>query len=146
MLHNSLEKGNNLKLQITGDRFFKEPFLEYFKKFLDLDDKIQVIVDSEIDMNVLKNVKDEYGDKLELRYFPEGSSGTLRNYVFGKEFAINGIKILQDSPEPAYIGTAYVDIEDIKIFNSKFDSLWEMAKPFSFDGKKTNPDNNAKNQ
>ena len=63
-------------------------------------------------------------------------SGTLRNYVFGKEFAINGIKILQDTTEPAYIGTAYVDIDDIKVFNSKFDSLWEMATPFSDNGKK----------
>jgi hypothetical protein len=146
MLHNSLEKGNNIKLQITGDRFFKQPFIDYFKKFLDLDDKIQVIVDSEIDMNLLKEVKDLYGDKLELRYFPEGATGTLRNYVYGKEFAINGIKILQDSPEPAYIGTAYVDVEDIKIFNSKFDSMWEIAKPFSSDGKKTQPPQDKSNQ
>ena len=146
MLHNSLEKGNNIKLQITGDRFFKQPFIEYFKKFLDLDDKIQVIVDSEIDMKLLKEVKDQYGDKLELRYFPEGATGTLRNYVYGKEFAINGIKILQDSPEPAYIGTAYVDVEDIKVFNSKFDSMWEIAKPFSFDGKKTQPPQDESNQ
>jgi hypothetical protein len=146
MLHNSLEKGNNLKLQITGDRFFKEPFLDYFRKFLDLDDKIQIIVDSKIDMNVIQDVKNEYGDKIELRYFPEGSSGTLRNYVFGKEFAINGIKILQDSPEPAYIGTAYVDVEDIKIFNSKFDSLWEMAKPFLYDGKKSGQTEETHNQ
>ena len=146
MLHNSMEKGNNLKLQITGDRFFKQPFIEYFKKCLDLDDKIQVIVDSEIDMNLLKEVKDLYGDKLELRYFPEGATGTLRNYVYGKEFAINGIKILQDSPEPAYIGTAYVDVEDIKVFNSKFDSMWEIAKPFSSDGKKTQPPLDKSNQ
>ncbi len=136
MLHNSLAKGNNLKLQIAGNRFFKEPFIDYFKKFLDLDNKIQVIVDSHIDDNILHEVTDEYGDKLELRYFPEGASGTLRNYVFGKEFAINGIKILEDSDEHSYIGTAYVDIEDIKVFNSKFDSLWEMAKPLNPNGSK----------
>ena len=133
MLHNSLEKGNNLKLQIAGNRFFKEPFIDYFKKFLELDNKIQVIVDSEINKDILNEVKEQYGDKLELRYFPEGASGTLRNYVFGKEFAVNGIKILEDTSEPSYIGTAYVDVDDIKVFNSKFDSLWEMAKPLHQD-------------
>jgi hypothetical protein len=131
-LHNSMDKGNHLKLQISGDRFFQEPYLYYFKRFLELDNKIQLIVDSQVDNTILNELKKTYNDKLELRYFPEGASGTLRNYVYGKEFAINGIKILQETnEEPAYIGTAYVDIEDIKIFNSKFDSLWNIAKPLN---------------
>ena len=87
-------------------------------------------MDSEISMDIIEEFSKEYGDKLELRFFPDGSSGTLRNFVYGKEFAVNGIKILQNQQdEPTYIGTAYVDIEDIKIFNSKFDSLWTIAKP-----------------
>jgi len=127
-----MDRGNHLKLQISGDRFFNEPYLYYFKRFLELDNKIQLIVDSQVDNNLLRELKKTYSDKLELRYFPEGASGTLRNYVYGKEFAINGIKILQEADEePAYIGTAYVDIEDIKIFNSKFDSLWNIAKPLN---------------
>ncbi|HDM67256.1 MAG TPA: hypothetical protein ENG62_02585, partial [Thermoplasmatales archaeon] len=109
VLHNSLQKGNQLKFQISGDRFFKEPFLSYFKKLLELDNKIQILVDSEVDQSLLSELKKIYGEKFELRAFPEGTVGTLRNYVFGKEFAINGIKILQDTDDPAYVGTAYVD-------------------------------------
>ena len=72
-----------------------------------------------------------YGDKLELRCFSEDISGTLRNYVFGRELAVNGIKILPDSNhEPSYIGTAYVNLEDVEIFDKKFDNLWNLAKPF----------------
>ena len=131
-LYNSMEKGNHVKLQISGDRFFKEPFVDYFRKFLELDTKLQVIIDAQIDSGILKQFKDNFPEKLEVRYFPEGASGTLRNYVYGKEFAVNGIKILQEqNSEPAYIGTAYVDLEDIKVFNSKFDSLWNLAKPLT---------------
>jgi len=131
-LYNSMEKGNHVKLQISGDRFFKKPFVDYFKKFLELDTKLQVIIDAQIDTGILKQLKDSFPEKLEVRYFPEGASGTLRNYVYGKEFAVNGIKILQENhDEPAYIGTAYVDLEDIKVFNSKFDSLWNLAKPLT---------------
>jgi len=129
-LYNSMEKGNHVKLQISGERFFKEPFIDYFKRFLELDTKLQVIIDAEIDKGLVQQFKDTFPEKLEIRSFPDGASGTLRNYVYGKEFAINGIKILQDhSDEPAYIGTAYVDVEDIKVFNNKFDSLWNLAKP-----------------
>jgi len=130
ILHNSMEQGNDVKLQISGDRFFSEPYLDYFKKYLELDKKVQVIVDSELPIDLVKEFNEKYSNKLELRYFPDGSSGTLRNFVYGKEFALNGIKILQDKKEePTYVGTAYVDIEDIKVFNSKFDSLWNIAKP-----------------
>lgn len=132
ILHNSMDHGNDVKLQISGKRFFTEPFIDYFKKYLELDKNIKVIVDSDIPLDLVKEFNEEYGNKLELRYFPDGSSGTLRNFVYGKEFAVNGIKILQNQEtEPTYVGTAYVDIDDIKIFNSKFDSLWSIAKPLN---------------
>jgi len=48
-----------------------------------------------------------YGDKLEQRVFSEEISDTLRNYVYGRELAVNGIKILPDTDsEPSYIRTA----------------------------------------
>jgi len=131
VLHNSLEKGNQLRFQISGDRFFtEEPYKQFFEKLLTMNNNIQVIIDSPVDQELVDQLQENHGEKLELRTFPNGATGTLRNYVLGKEFAINGIKILKDSTEePAYIGTAYVDIEDIKIFNNKFDSLWNIAKP-----------------
>ena len=65
-------------------------------------------------------------------YFSEDVSGTLRNYVFGKEMAINGIKILPENRrEPSYIGTAYVNLKDIEVLNEKFNNLWELAKPLN---------------
>ena len=77
-------------------------------------------------------MKNNYGDKLELRFFSEDAAGTLRNYIFGKELAVNGIKILPDNDsEPSYIGTAYVNLDEVEIINKKFNSLWNLAKTFN---------------
>ena len=77
----------------------------------------------------MDSLKKTYGDKLELRYFSENVSGTLRNYVFGKELAVNGIKILPETNrEPSYIGTAYVNLDDVEVLDKKFNNLWNLAK------------------
>jgi len=130
VLNNCLEKSNRLKMQVGGERFFEEPFIKYFKKFLDLDTKVQLIVDTKVNIDAARELKKTYGDNLEIRYFSEEVSGTLRNYVFGKEIAINGIKILPETnTEPSYVGTAYVNLEDIEVLDGKFNSLWDLAKP-----------------
>jgi len=130
LLNSCLDKSNNLKMQVGGERFFQEPFIQYFKKFLDLDTKVQLIVDTKINIDAAKDLKKTYGDKLEIRCFSEDVSGTMRNFVFGKEIAVNGIKILPEaSDEPSYIGTAYVDVNDIEVLDGKFKSLWDLAKP-----------------
>jgi hypothetical protein len=117
-------------MQVGGERLFEEPFIKYFKKFLDLDTKIQLIVDTKDSINAAKELKKTYGDNLDIRYFSEKISGTIRNYVFGKEMAVNSIKILPEkNSEPSYVGTAYVNLEDIEVLNDKFNSLWDMAKP-----------------
>ena len=130
LLNNCLDKSNNLKMQVGGERFFQEPFLQYFKKFLELDTKVQLIVDTKINTDAVKALKKSYGDKLEVRCFSEDVSGTMRNFVFGKEIAVNGIKILPEkSDEPSYVGTAYVNVNDIEVLDGKFNSLWVLAKP-----------------
>lgn len=130
VLSNCLMKNNHLKMQIGGERFFNEPFLKYFKKFLELDTTVQLIVDAKANTDIIKNLKKNYGDKLDIRYFTDDVSGTMRNFVFGKEMAVNGIKILHENHnEPSYVGTAYVKVEDIEILDDKFNSLWDMAKP-----------------
>jgi hypothetical protein len=133
MLNNCLEKNDHLKIQVGGERLFEEPFINYFKKFLDLDTKVQLIVDTKVNINAAKALKKVYGDNLDIRCFSEEVSGTLRNYVFGKELAVNGIKILPETgnDEPSYVGTAYVNLDDIEVLNNKFNSLWELAKPFA---------------
>jgi hypothetical protein len=119
-------------MQIGGQRLFEEPFINYFKKFLDLDIKVELIIDSESKLDIAKQLKKAHMDNLDIRYFSENTSGTMRNYVFGKELAINGIKILPEtSNEPSYIGTAYVNLEDVDVLNEKFKSLWELAKPLT---------------
>jgi hypothetical protein len=129
ILHNCLEKNNHLRMQIGGERLFDEPFLKYFKKFLDLDAKVELIIDSESKIDIAKQLKKAYTDNLDIRYFSENTSGTMRNYLYGKELAINGIKILPGtSTEPSYIGTAYVNLEDIEVLNEKFKNMWELAK------------------
>ena len=129
-LNNILENNNALKLQIGGERFFEEPFVKYFKRFLELDTKIQLIVDAKANIDVVKELEKTYGSNLEIRFFSENVSGTLRNYVYGKEIAINGIKILPENhTEPSYIGTAYVNLDDIEILDGKFNSMWDLAKP-----------------
>jgi len=144
MLNNCIEKNNGLKIQVGGDRFFNEPFLKYFKKFLELDTKVQLIVESTDKMELIKELKKLYGDNLEIRYFSEEVSGTMRNFVYGKEIAVNGIKILPEThDEPSYIGTAYVNLQDIEILDERFNSLWDIAKPWAGKTKKeTNKENN----
>jgi len=131
MLNNCLEKNNGLKIQVGGERFFDEPFLNYFKKFMDLDTKVKLIVENTNKIDAINELKKIYGDNLEIRYFKEEVSGTMRNFVFGKEIAVNGIKILPEThDEPSYIGTAYVDLHDIEVLDERFNSLWDIAKPF----------------
>ena len=80
-------------------------------------------------IDIAKQLKNAYGDNLDIRYFSENTSGTMRNYVFGKELAVNGIKILaEEGTEPCYVGTAYVNLEDIELLNGKFENLWSLAK------------------
>jgi len=129
VLSNCLENNDGLKMQVGGERFFDEPFIKYFKKFLDLDVKIQLIIDNPSNMDTIKKLKEVYGGNLEIRCFSEDISGTMRNFVFGKEIAVNGIKILPEkSNEPSYIGTAYVNLQDIEVLDDKFNSLWGLAK------------------
>ena len=130
LLNSCLENSNQLKMQIGGERFFNEPFIDYFKKFLELDIKIQLIVDTKINNEKIEKLVDKYNKSLDIRFFSEEVSGTLRNFVFGKEIAINGIKILPETnDEPSYVGTAYVDLKDIEVLDEKFNNMWELAKP-----------------
>jgi len=136
MLNNCIEQNNEIKLQVGGERFFKEPFISYFKKFLELDTKIQLIVDNKNHMEVIKKLRDSYKDKLEIKYFNEDVAGTMRNYVYGKEIAVNGIKILHEgNDEHSYVGTAYVDVEEIHVLDERFNNMWEIAQ--SINGKKS---------
>ena len=129
MLNNCLNKKNHLRMQVGGEHLFEEPFIKYFRKFLELESNIELIIDTKTNINSVKKLMKEYGDKLDVRYFSEEVAGTARNYIFGKELAVNGIKILSEpSCEPSYVGTAYVDVEDIEVLNEKFDSLWNLAK------------------
>lgn len=130
LLNNCIENNNGLKMQIGGERFFEEPFIEYFKKFLELDTKIKLIVDHNTNMDAIKKLQVNYGKNLEIRYFTQDVSGTMRNFVYGKEIAVNGIKILpENTNEPSYIGTAYVNIDDIQLLDDRFNNLWNLAKP-----------------
>ena len=143
MLNNCIEKNNGLKIQVGGDRFFNEPFLKYFKKFLELDTKVKLIVESTAKMELIKELKKLYGENLEIRYFSEEVSGTMRNFVYGKEIAVNGIKILPEAhDEPSYVGTAYVNLEEIEVLDERFNSLWDIAKPCKGNGKKETPKKN----
>ena len=132
VLSNLIEKNNDLKMQIGGERFFEEPFLKYFKKFLELDTKIQLIIDNTTNIDEIKKLKEIYGDNLDIRYFSEDVNGTMRNFVYGKEIAVNGIKIFTEKiDEPSYIGTAYVNLTDIQILDERFNNLWGLAKPLN---------------
>lgn len=132
VLNNCIEKTNHLKMQVGGERFFNEPFIKYFKKFLELDTKIQLIIDAKANKDTAKELKKLYGDNLDIRYFSDDVSGTMRNFVFGKEMAVNGIKILHEATgESSYVGTAYVKLEDIELLDDKFNNLWQMAKPLT---------------
>lgn len=130
ILSNCLEKSNRLRVQIGGERLFSEPFVQYFRRFLELNNKVQLIVENKEHLPDVKKLKEEFQDKLDVRYFAGEISGLMRNYMFGKELAVTSMKILsEEDGEPSYIGTAYVDVENIEKLNQKFESLWSLGKP-----------------
>ena len=139
VLSNCLENNNGLKMQVGGERFFDEPFIKYFKKFLDLNTKVKLIIDNKDHMEIINKLNEIYGDKLEIRCFSDEITGTMRNFVFGKEIAVNGVKILPEThDEPSYIGTAYVNLQDIELLDDKFNNLWGIAKPLKTTESKKN--------
>ncbi len=131
LLNNCLERGNHLRLQVGGEKIFDEPFIKYLRRFLELNNKIQLIVEKEENLDYVKKLKNEFKDKLDVRYFPDEITGLMRNYVFGKELAVTSMKILseEESSELSYIGTAYVDVDNIEELNKKFNNLWSLGKP-----------------
>ncbi|HEC72635.1 MAG TPA: hypothetical protein ENI36_03420 [Thermoplasmatales archaeon] len=131
MLKNCLEKKKQLYLQVGGERLLDSPFLKYLEKFIELESKVKLIIDSKDNLDNAKKLLERYGDKLEIKYFPDETFGTMRNYILGKELAINGIKILnpKEDSEPVYVGTAYVDLENVETLKDTFEGLWKLAKP-----------------
>lgn len=130
ILHNCMSHNDDLCMQIGGHRLFDESHIPYLEKFLELDNKVRLIVNEDVDPKLIGRLKNEYGDNLDIRCFHETTAGTMRNYVFGRELAVNGIKILQEHKhEPSYVGTAYVDSSEIELLSNKFDDMWSMAKP-----------------
>ncbi|KAA0007762.1 MAG: hypothetical protein J7L32_04165 [Thermoplasmata archaeon] len=130
ILSNCLEKSNHLRVQIGGEKLFSEPFVQYFRRFLELNNRVQLIVENEDHLADVKKLKEEFQEKLDVRYFPGEISGLMRNYMFGKELAVTSMKILSEGEdETSYIGTAYVDVENIEELNQKFESLWNLGKP-----------------
>ncbi len=130
ILSNCLEKSNHLRVQIGSEKLFSEPFIRYFRRFLELNNRIQLIVENEEHLSDVKKLKEEFQDRLDVRYFPSEVSGLMRNYMFGKELAVTSMKILSEEDEKdSYIGTAYVDVGNIEELNQKFDNLWNLGKP-----------------
>ncbi len=130
ILHNCMKQNDSLDIQIGGNRLFDDPYLGYFKRFLELNNNVRLIVDENINEKLVSDLIEEFGDKLDIRCFNEATAGTMRNYVFGKQLAINGIKILQENHcEPSYVGTAYVEPHEIEMLSCKFDDLWDLAQP-----------------
>ena len=130
IMHHCMKNPEELCLQIGGNRLFEDPYIRYFRKFLDLSPNVRLIIDEDVDVDLAQTLVDQYKDRLDIRCFHEATAGTMRNYVFGKQMAINGIKILQETKhEPSYVGTAYVEPEEIEVLSCKFNDMWDLAKP-----------------
>jgi hypothetical protein len=100
---------------------------------------VKLIIDNKDHMDIINKLNEIYGDKLEIRCFSDEIAGTMRNFVFGKEIAVNGVKILPEThDEPSYIGTAYVNLQDIELLDDKFNNLWGIAKPLKTTESKKN--------
>jgi len=86
-----------------------------------------LIIDSPKEFSDYLKIAEELAN-ISRRPLETGRSSLLKN---GRELAVNGIKILHDTDtEPSYIGTAYVNLEEVEILNDKFNNLWNLAKPF----------------
>jgi len=129
MLNNSLERGRDLKIYMGEENLSEEDIARYMKKFLELSKKVRLIIEKEENLPTLLKLKEEYKDRLDVRYFPNEVTGFLRNFVFGKELAFTGMKILSEEKDVSYVGTAYVDLDDIDEVSRKFENLWNLGKP-----------------
>lgn len=128
MLNNTLEREGDLKIHIGDENISEECTLKYLRRFLELSRKVRMIVEREDNLQTLIRLKEEYNEKLEARYLPNEVTGLMRNFLFGNELAITSMKILSERDTP-YIGTAYVDLEDIDELNEKFENLWNLGRP-----------------
>ncbi|HEX16829.1 MAG TPA: hypothetical protein ENG60_00200 [Thermoplasmatales archaeon] len=128
MLNNTLEREGDLKIHIGDENISEECTLKYLRRFLELSKKVRMIVEREDNLQTLIRLKEEYNEKLEARYLPNEVTGLMRNFLFGNELAITSMKILSERDTP-YIGTAYVDLEDIDELNEKFENLWNLGRP-----------------
>ena len=129
MLNNSLEKGEDLKIYMGAENLSEKETEEFLRKFLESSKKVKIIVEKEENLQPVIRLKEKYSNKLDVRYFPDEVTGFMRNFVFGKELAFTGMKILSEDEDISYVGTAYVDIEDIDEISKKFENLWNLGRP-----------------
>lgn len=130
LLSNCLEKSSHLRLQLSGENFSNSQLLRYVRRLLELNKKIQLLVNDEESVENIRKLKEEFGGKLDVRMFPSELSGLMKNYVFGKELAVVSMKILSDEDaEPSYVATAYVDLNDVERLSKDFDTMWNLGRP-----------------
>lgn len=120
-----------ISMMLGGINVFKEEYKAYYSHLIQRGSKIRVIIDRSDEMEDVKRLKMEYGDKIEVRCIPAEHYGTCRQILFDRELALDGKKLLPlDRPEPSCIGTIYVREEDsIALLKNNFENIWRIRSP-----------------
>lgn len=127
LLSNCYRRSSHLRLQLSGEELSEKGLVACIRRLLELNEKIRLLMDGEENLDNIKKLKDEFGKRLEVRLFP--GETLMKSCVFGKEFAIASMKILSEDPVPFYVGTAYVDMNEVEKLSKEFDGMWELSRP-----------------
>jgi hypothetical protein len=114
-----------VSLWLSGRRTAAQPLADRFRRILETGSTVRVIYDRRVDIDAAKEVLDQYGSRLEMRFTKVGT--TRRMMLVRDALALDGLRILPaDMPAPSYIGTAYLDQASIQHLAESFDGKWEM--------------------
>ena len=116
-----------ISMMLGGIDLFKEAYKAYYDHIIQQGSKIRAIIDRTDEVEDVKRLKMEYGDKIEVKYIPSEDYGTCRQILFDHDWALDGtVLLLSDRPGPSCIGTIYIrEADSIALLRNNFENIWK---------------------
>ena len=123
------------KMAYTEDDVFE--LVQYLRDYPEDADKWHHLGVIFLSMNKVEDAENAFRHCLKIDKNNGRAHGDLGSILILKGKTKDAIRHLQHSvkilpethDEPSYIGTAYVNLQDIEVLDDKFNSLWGLAKP-----------------
>ena len=120
-----------ISMMLGGIDVFKDVYKAYYNHIIQQGSKIRAIIDRNDEVEDVKRLKIEYGDKIEVKYIPREDYGTCRQILFDHDWALDGMELLlSDRSGPSCIGTIYIREKDsIALLRNNFENIWRTHSP-----------------